>query len=260
MVRDPGEDGGVPAATPLVLFLVRPRPQAMRAAWLAGALAVATLVTALRLEMGLSSSGVPLVFYLPAVIAVTLVAGWEYGAASLIASVALVWFVFVPPAYTFGPMSRSQTVTLALWAVVSVLMVALAHYLRESLISSLRNESRYRRLASLISDIVWMTDGDGNVREPNAAWSRVTGMQWPDYGGRKWANAVHEDDRGQLMPPDGSAHAHGRVPAARCGKRRLALVSEPRGGVARHGRRRRGMDHRAARHPRIQTRQGTQTS
>jgi PAS domain S-box-containing protein len=204
MVRDPGEDGGASATTPLVLFLVRPRPQAMRLAWLVGALAVATLVTALRLEMGLSSSGVPLVFYLPAIMVVTLVAGWEYGTASLIASVALVWFIFVPPAYTFGPMSRSQAVTLALWAVVSVLMVALAHFLRGSLISSLRNEARYRRLASLISDIVWMTDGDGNVREPNAAWSRVTGMQWPDYGGRRWANAVHEDDRGQLMPTDGA--------------------------------------------------------
>ncbi len=204
MVRDPGEDGGVPAATPLVLFLVRPRPQAMRAVWLVGALAVATLVTALRLEIGLGSSGVPLVFYLPAIMVVTLVAGWEYGAASLILSVASVWFIFVPPAFTFGPMSRSQTVTLALWAVVSVLMVGLAHFLRGSLISSLRNEARYRRLTSLISDVVWLTDKDGNVREPNAAWSRLTGMQWPDYGGRRWATAIHEEDRERLMPTDGA--------------------------------------------------------
>lgn len=204
MVRDPGEDGGIQVASPFALFLVRPRPQAMRAVWLVGALAVATLITGLRLQLGLSTSGVPLVFYLPVVLTVTLVAGWEYGAAALALSIGVVWYVFVPDYYSFKGITQGQIVTIALWSAVAIPMIAVAHFLRVSLISSLRNEARYRRLASLTSEIVWVTDAIGNVREPNTAWTRRTGMQWPDYGGRRWANAIHEEDRALLMPSDGA--------------------------------------------------------
>ncbi len=211
MARVSGElsagGGEEPGASPFVLFLIRPRPHAIRLAWLVGALAVATAITALRLQIGLGSSGVPLVFFLPAVIAVTLVASWEYGAASLALSIVIVWYVFVSPAYTFAIPPRPLIVTTALWSFVSVLLVAIAYFLRKSLLISMRNESRYRQLASVISDIVWVTDKDGNVRAPHPAWTRVTGMTWPHYGGRAWLSAVHQEDRLSLRPnPEAGTH------------------------------------------------------
>jgi PAS domain S-box-containing protein len=202
-----GASGEQPDASPLVLFLIKPRSQAMRLVWLVGALAVAMLITALRLQMGLNSSGVPLVFFLPAILVVTLIAGWEYGTACLVLTIAIVWYFFTAPYYTFELLTRSQTVTIALWAAVSVLLVAVAHFLRVSLLASLRNAGRYRRLIGVISDIVWSTDSEGNVHQPHPAFTRLTGMAWPDYLGRRWLNAVHQDDRMGLMP-DPSADNH----------------------------------------------------
>ncbi|HEY1632480.1 MAG TPA: HWE histidine kinase domain-containing protein [Rhizomicrobium sp.] len=198
--------GDEPAASALALFLIKPRAQATRAAWLAGMLALATFITALRLQLGLGTSGVPLVFYLPAILAVTLIAGWEYGVAALVLSIATVWYIFIPPPFSFG-LSQPQSVTMALWSFVCVLLVWTAHSLRLSLQAALRNEMRYRRLIAVISDMVWVTDGSGRVREAHPAWTRVTGQAWPDYRGLRWADAVHEEDRAKLMP-DPSADNH----------------------------------------------------
>jgi PAS domain S-box-containing protein len=198
-------DGETPGASPFVLFLVKPRSHAMRMVWLVGAIATATLITMLRLQMGLGSSGVPLVFFLPAVIVVALVAGLEYGLAALAISIAIVWFVFIPPPFTFQIPPRTQTITFALWSVVSVPLVALAFALRASVQLLLRSEQRYRQLVSVTSDVVWITDGDGNVHRPHPSWTRVTGMQWPSYRNHGWLQAVHEGDRAALNPagPDG---------------------------------------------------------
>jgi PAS domain S-box-containing protein len=200
MAGGPGESGASGGQPPFVLFILRPRSQAMRLAWLVGALAVATLITALRLQIGLGTSGVPLVFFLPAVIAVTLIASWEYGAASLALSIAIVWFAFIPPPFSFVPPARAQVITIVLWSVVSVLLVAITYFLRAALLISMRNEQRYRRLTAVTSDIVWVTDGAGNVNAPHPSWTRVTGMAWPSYSGRNWLDAVHEDDRARLRP------------------------------------------------------------
>ena len=85
--------GEAPGASPFVLFLIKPRSHAMCMVWLVGALATATLITALRLQLGLSTSGVPLVFYLPAIIVVSLIAGLEYGFAALVLTAAGTWAV-----------------------------------------------------------------------------------------------------------------------------------------------------------------------
>jgi two-component system CheB/CheR fusion protein len=55
------------------------------------------------------------------------------------------------------------------------------------------------------SDIVWVTDGDGNVYSANPAWSRITGVAWPEFGGLKWAQSVHEEDRPLLAPTNSGA-------------------------------------------------------
>jgi PAS domain S-box-containing protein len=174
----------------------------MQLAWLVGALAAATLVTALRLQIGLGSSGVPLVFFLPAIIVVALIGGWRYGFAALALSIVIVWFAFIPPPFTFDIPQRTQAITFALWSVVSIPLVLVAYALRASLQLLLRSESRYRQLVSVTSDVVWITDGEGNVHHPHPAWTRVTGMEWPSYQYRGWIRAVHEDDRESLRPVD----------------------------------------------------------
>ncbi|MGH6872154.1 MAG: sensor histidine kinase [Rhizomicrobium sp.] len=203
-----GERGGAYGAPALVHFLVGPRSQAMRFLWFAGGLAAASLATALRLQLGLGAgSGIPLMFYFPAVMAITLLAGWEYGTAALAVSIGIAWFAFAPPYFSFQFLSQSQATSLALWTLSSVPVVVLAHYLRVTLAASLRNEERYRQLMSVISDVVWLTDSEGNVREPNPAWARVTGMEWPFYRGRAWIEAVFEDDR-EALRPDEAAGTH----------------------------------------------------
>jgi PAS domain S-box-containing protein len=220
------------------VFLIRPRAQLTRAAWLVGALALASLVTALRLQLGFGSSGVPLVFYLPAILAVTLVAGWEYGAAALVASVLFVFYMFVPPYFSFEGITRLQFVTVSLWSIVSVLLIATAHFLRVSLQTALRNERRYRTLISVISDIVWVTDGDGKAQQPNPGWGRVTGMPWPAYSGYKWLQAVHEEDREALRPnmKTGNHFADFRIRELASGdwrwyRARAVAMRDPRGDV-----------------------------
>jgi PAS domain S-box-containing protein len=183
-----------------VAFLIKPRTHVMCALWLVGALATATLITALRLRLGLGTSGVPLVFFLPAIIVVALIAGLEYGFAALILGIAIVWFAFIPPPFTFQIPERGQLITFALWSIVSVPLVVIAYALRASLQLLLRSESRYRQLVLVTSDVVWITDGDGNVNQEHPSWTRVTGMAWPSYQRRGWLRAVHEDDREALRP------------------------------------------------------------
>jgi len=198
--------GEAPGASPFVLFLIKPRSHAMCMVWLVGALATATLITALRLQLGLSTSGVPLVFYLPAIIVVSLIAGLEYGFAALVLTVAIVWFAFIPPAFSFQFPTRSQIVTLALWSVVSIPLVVLAYALRNTLQLFQRSEQRYRQLVSVTSDVVWVTDGEGNVHRAHPAWTRVTGVAWPEYRNRSWLKSVHEEDRAALNPANADTY------------------------------------------------------
>ncbi len=190
---------------PFISFVAHERPWALRLWWLVMPLAIATLLTYLRLLTGFGSAGVPLVFYFPAIIATTLTAGLRFGAVSLAATLFLVWFLFVPPMLTFHGPTRDQIVTLVLWTLVSGILVCLAYFLRLSLRQLSRNEARYRKLVAVTSDIVWVTDGDGHVHMANPAWSRITGVAWPNFSGLKWAESVHEEDRPLLAPSSSGA-------------------------------------------------------
>ncbi len=183
-----------------VEYLLRDRTLALRVCWLILSLAIASGLTYLRLAGGLGSAGVPLVFYLPAIIATTLVAGAEIGIAALALSLLLVWVLFTPPALTWHLPSRDQSVTLGLWAVVAGIIVWLSGFLRSSLQELSRNELRYRKLAEVTSDIVWITDEKGHSHAANTAFTRVTGLSWPDTGGHKWLKAIHEEDRAAIVP------------------------------------------------------------
>jgi PAS domain S-box-containing protein len=183
-----------------IAFISREHGWALKCAWFIVTLIVATLLTVFRVQLGMSAGGIPLLFYLPAIILVTLTCGLRFGIVSLVLTVVFVCYVFLPPAFGFGPLSHTQIVTLSLWTIVSGFLIAISYFLRVSLQQLSRSEARYRKLVGVTSDIVWVTDSEGNVESPNDAWSRITGMAWPDFSRRRWLKSIHEDDRMTLMP------------------------------------------------------------
>ncbi|MGA9797196.1 MAG: HWE histidine kinase domain-containing protein [Rhizomicrobium sp.] len=234
-------EAGAPVAEPsrFAVLLSRPRSALESAAWLVGTLAVSSLLTYLRLRLGFGSPSLPLVFFFPAIVAMALLAGWEFGLAALLFSIALVWFAFVSPAMTFNPLSRDQFVMLILWSVISIPIIAVGGFLRAALQQLIRSEARYRTLIDAQSDIVWVTDADGNIGEPEPDWAQATGMQWPDYAGRGWLRSVHEDDRASLMPASGEHHheAEFRLWNAKAGdwrwhRSRAVALAGPNGAIA----------------------------
>jgi PAS domain S-box-containing protein len=61
------------------------------------------------------------------------------------------------------------------------------------------SEKRFRSLVSVITDVPWVTDSHGAFVAPQCAWSSYTGQVWEDYRGFGWANALHPDDREDVL-------------------------------------------------------------
>ncbi|HZY18379.1 MAG TPA: ATP-binding protein [Ramlibacter sp.] len=47
--------------------------------------------------------------------------------------------------------------------------------------------------------IVWSTDADGEIRRPLPSWETFTGQPWEHYRGQGWLDAVHPDDRTDVL-------------------------------------------------------------
>ncbi|MBN3923401.1 PAS domain S-box protein [Nostoc sp. NMS4] len=60
-------------------------------------------------------------------------------------------------------------------------------------------QQRYQLLAEASPACIFHTDVDGNVLYFNQRWSEITGCSLEDSLGIGWANAVHPDDREQLL-------------------------------------------------------------
>ncbi|MEH1913940.1 PAS domain S-box protein [Nostoc sp.] len=60
-------------------------------------------------------------------------------------------------------------------------------------------QQRYQLLAEASPACIFHTDVDGNVLYFNQRWSEITGCSLEDSLGIGWANAIHPDDREQLL-------------------------------------------------------------
>ncbi|MEH2175779.1 PAS domain S-box protein [Nostoc sp.] len=60
-------------------------------------------------------------------------------------------------------------------------------------------QQRYQLLAEASPACIFHTDVDGNVLYFNQRWSEITGYSLEESLGTHWANAVHPDDREQLL-------------------------------------------------------------
>ena len=61
------------------------------------------------------------------------------------------------------------------------------------------SESRYRSLVMATSQIVWHTDGQGQVNGPLPNWQDFSGQSEAEVQGIGWANALHPDDIEQAV-------------------------------------------------------------
>ena len=61
------------------------------------------------------------------------------------------------------------------------------------------SETRYSQLADAMPQIVWRADVDGNATYFNHRWFEYTGMTPADAAGSPWRDAVHQEDRDDLL-------------------------------------------------------------
>jgi two-component sensor histidine kinase len=177
------------------LFLVASGPQTSLSFLKALAIFVIAVggATAIRTALLPYVSALPFVFYFPAIVIVGVFAGGKWGFASLIASVLLAWYLFIPPEFSFD-ISTRDALGLVVFALSGSFVLAFPLLLRQSLVRLRASELRYRQLAGAASGLTWVTNAQGQIQEPQEAWTLLTGMAWPTYRGYGWISAIHPDD------------------------------------------------------------------
>lgn len=61
------------------------------------------------------------------------------------------------------------------------------------------SEERYRSLMAATTSIIWITDPQGKFIVEQSSWQEYTGQLPNEYQGYGWINAIHPDDRAQIL-------------------------------------------------------------
>ncbi|HWC18267.1 MAG TPA: ATP-binding protein [Terriglobales bacterium] len=61
------------------------------------------------------------------------------------------------------------------------------------------SEQRYRSLVEANTNAVWCTDVSGGILGQMPGWEKYTGQTLAEYGGWGWTNAIHPEDRQQVI-------------------------------------------------------------
>ncbi len=61
---------------------------------------------------------------------------------------------------------------------------------------------RYRRLLTVMSAAVTVSDDRGRIERPHPELERLIGRAWPDYAGTRWLDSVHPDDHAKFIPAE----------------------------------------------------------
>ncbi len=72
----------------------------------------------------------------------------------------------------------------------------------QALAAAARREDRYRALVEATTSVIWVTDAANRIVADAEAWRQFTGQSEPDCQGTGWAEAIHPDERGQVLEPD----------------------------------------------------------
>lgn len=73
-----------------------------------------------------------------------------------------------------------------------------------------RSEARYRTLLQASSDLMWVTDADGNQQGAIPGWQAFTGQTDTEVMGYGWTDAIHPDDRAATVDAWNAAITAGR--------------------------------------------------
>ena len=81
-------------------------------------------------------------------------------------------------------------------------VIAAERSLRES-------EERYRAVVAASSEMIWLTNAQGEIVEDHPSWREFTGFTFEEGKGFGWVNALHPDDRTPVLAAWRSAVASG---------------------------------------------------
>ncbi|MES1209028.1 MAG: PAS domain S-box protein, partial [Pseudomonadota bacterium] len=62
-----------------------------------------------------------------------------------------------------------------------------------------RSDGRYRSLLLATASVIWVTNAEGELVEPQPSWQQFTGQSWEQACGMGWIGAVHPEDRDRVM-------------------------------------------------------------
>lgn len=115
--------------------------------WTALLTVVGCLAMAWLLQGIVSHLGINALFptFYPAVLLAALIAGTPAGIATIFGAILVVWWAFIPPIYSFGPLTHGHIANLLLFAASSGCLVVMSHLYRSALIR-LRRRDREREL------------------------------------------------------------------------------------------------------------------
>ena len=88
--------------------------------------------------------------------------------------------------------------------------------LAQSLSSLREQEEGYRQYIGAVSQLMWRTNADGKVVSDLPAWQAFTGQSGEQVRGDGWLDAVHPDDRPQVLELWGRAIRERRLFEAEC--------------------------------------------
>ena len=144
----------------------------------------------------------------PFLLAVTFCAwygGVGPGLLSVLISLLLADYFFVPPYFALWPPKRADFVYLVTLTAVGALIstvTELMHRARRraefSRDSTKQSEDMYRALLQATSQAMWTTDLEGHMHSGATGWGAITGQSAEQMSGSGWLEALHPEDRRQL--------------------------------------------------------------
>jgi two-component sensor histidine kinase len=124
-------------------FVERVRPYS----WTALLIVVVCLAVATLLRMVVASLGIDALFptFYPAVLLAALIGGTPAGIATILGTILIVWWAFIPPIFAFSHLGSDKAANMVLFAASSGCLVVMSHLYRDAWIR-LRRRDREREL------------------------------------------------------------------------------------------------------------------
>ena len=168
---------------------------------LIGAILLAGMGAVLRWAINPFVSGVPFITFFPAVMLAAYLWGTRFGVVCALASAALAWYLFVPPANSFAVTDPRDAVTLTLLTLISLAIAMVIGGFRDLVVRErqaaeavMEREARFRLVADTSPALIWMSDEKAEIIFANARFRSFFGVEAQEMLGTGWRAIVHPED------------------------------------------------------------------